>query len=101
MTNLSTFQATSLSALLVTLEKALDLKAIDERYEGTLRWLTAQTLTAFSMPPHYERPATNIMDLHDKTMSMLKSWMGQDNLTSPDAALDLIRPVMAEEATNV
>jgi citrate lyase beta subunit len=55
MTDLSTYQATSLSALLVTLEKALALKAVDERYEGTLRWLTAQTLTAFDMPPHYER----------------------------------------------
>lgn len=101
MNTLTTHQRSSLAALICQAETLIDSATLPEETETVLRWIVTQNHIAFGMPTKYERPATNIMDLHDRTMSMLKSWMGQDNLSSPDAALDLIRPLMAEEATNV
>ena len=53
--SLTTFQRTALSALIVTNEKMVASGELSIERATTLRWLVAQTLTAFCMPPAYER----------------------------------------------
>lgn len=56
---LSTFQLTALSALLVTNEKMVASGELTLERSVTLRWLVAQTLTAFRMPAAYERESND------------------------------------------
>ena len=55
MSPLSTFQLTTLSALIVTNEKMVASGELTTERATTLRWLLAQTITAFRMPAAYER----------------------------------------------
>ena len=55
MQSLSTFQLTALSALIATNEKMVASGELTLERAVTLRWLLAQTLTAFRMPAAYER----------------------------------------------
>ena len=70
-------QLLAVSVLIGQCEAIAESGLLGEVCERDLRWTVAKTLAAFNMPTRAER--------------------ANDNLTSPDAALDLIRPVMAEE----
>lgn len=59
METLSTFQLTALSALIATNEKMVASGELTTERAVTLRWLLAQTITAFRMPAVYERDAND------------------------------------------
>jgi hypothetical protein len=62
---LSTFQLTALSALITTNEKMAATGELSIERATTLRWLVAQTLTAFRMPAVYERSGNDNTSLDD------------------------------------
>ena len=93
MTNLTTHQMTSLSALICNVEKIAESGVLPEQDEAVLRWIITQNHIAFGMPTKYERKPIDIMDLHDRTVSLIKSWVEQDNTSTSeyDAQLDQVR----------
>jgi hypothetical protein len=60
--SLTTFQRTALSALIGENEKMVASGELSLERATTLRWLIAQTLTAFRMPAAYEREVVNDND---------------------------------------
>ncbi len=71
-------QILAVSILIGQCEAIAESGLLGEVCERDLRWTVAKTLAAFNMPTRAER--------------------ANDNISSPDSTLDLIRPVMAEEA---
>jgi hypothetical protein len=63
--SLTTFQRTALSALVGENEKMVASGELSIERATTLRWLIAQTLTAFRMPAAYERSRNDNTSLAD------------------------------------
>lgn len=81
--SLSTFQRTSLSALLVTNEKMVASGELDIERAVTLRWLISQTLSAFQMPAVFERGTNdNVPDdpEYERDLSVIRGLMDPSSI---------------------